>query len=51
MNNKTCTTCLFSGIDPYDNGLRCVNYESDNCTEWVNEDDTCEYWEEKADEE
>jgi len=42
---RVCRTCRLRLIDPYDGGWRCVCGDSEYCTEWVNDDDTCEFWE------
>jgi hypothetical protein len=41
-----CFGCRWSGIDPYDWGLRCCNGESTFCTEYCPEQ-KCEHYEEE----
>lgn len=33
LHKQACFECKWSGIDPYEYGLRCCNAESEHCTE------------------
>jgi len=41
-----CKWCKYCVTDPVDKGLICVNYKSEFCADWVEEDTMCEHWEE-----
>ena len=45
--NRTCGTCRYHEFEPIDRGYVCVNGDSEECTEWTEDDDSCEHWEEK----
>ena len=44
---KTVGMCEWADYphEPYDNSFVCVNAESENCTEWVDEYGSCQYCE------
>lgn len=44
MNDKTCENCHWRSDDF---ASVCVNGESENCADFVSEDDGCEEWEGK----
>lgn len=45
---KTCATCQYGKPDDLGDRI-CTNVDSENCADWVGDDDTCECWEESHD--
>ncbi|MEG1894616.1 MAG: hypothetical protein RR162_00150 [Oscillospiraceae bacterium] len=43
---QSCGTCEYGYIDELGDCI-CVNSDSDNCTEYVGNDDICKNWEDK----
>lgn len=46
MNEKTCVTCHYGKRDDFGD-LICVNAKSNNCSDWVCENDTCDCWQKR----
>ena len=44
MNNRNCTSCEYGYKDEL-NDYVCVNDKSELCTEYVDKNNICEYWE------
>lgn len=49
MTEKTCATCQYGKLDDLDDRI-CTNDKSDNCADWVGDDDMCNYWSDILDE-
>lgn len=43
--NRKCRTCRYHEYEPIDRGYVCVNGDSEECTEWTEDDHSCEHWE------
>jgi hypothetical protein len=42
-----CGTCKYHVWEPIDMGLVCVRSGSEHCSDWTENTDTCDKWEEK----
>ena len=52
MNEERCCgTCKWHWLEEITFGEVCVNADSDDCTEFTENDHTCDYWESKESEE
>jgi hypothetical protein len=48
LRSLPCFSCRWSGIDPYDWGLRCCCDKSELCTDYCPEDRACPHYEREA---
>ena len=46
---KNCGNCKWHEHEDIDDGYVCVNHESENCADWTEDDDWCQFWEAKQD--
>lgn len=48
---KICGTCNYYRFESVEYGFMCMNGDSEESGSWVENEDTCEYWEPEYDEE
>lgn len=45
--HNACATCRYGELNDLGDRI-CTNVDSENCADWVGDDDACECWEEKS---